>query len=222
MAIAVNKGSLLLDAELPEPVSSFPSLACGERWYVVQTLPCREDGSSTQREALGFPTFLSRYAKTMRRARRFTTVTARFFLRYLFVALDLGCDRWRGVNGTFGVVSRLTANERPIGGAAGERLAAPCCADVNLRLAETLAVGQRIKILNGPFANFIGELARIDAGGGAKVLTTLGRRRADLRRPAGLDTASKILTSALIACRERETGRDRWVCWLWVDSPEVR
>jgi transcription antitermination factor NusG len=84
-------------------------------------------------------------------------------------------DRWRSVNGTFGVTSLLTATDRlmavPVGVVEG--LAALCGADGNLRLAETLAVGQRIQILNGPFANLIGQLARIDGGGRVQVLLRL-------------------------------------------------
>jgi hypothetical protein len=61
----------------------------------------------------------------------------------------------------------------PVPAGVVERLAAQCGADGSLRLAETLTVGQAIRILHGPFANLIGELARIDAGRRVQVLLRL-------------------------------------------------
>jgi transcription antitermination factor NusG len=163
------------EIDSPGPVAAFSSLVSGERWYVVQTLPCCEAKARMQLEAQGFLTFLPRHAKTIRHARRLTTVSAPFFPRYLFVALDLGRDRWRCVNGTFGVAGLLTANDRPMAVPVGvvEGLTAQCDADGNLRLGETLAIGQRVRILDGPFAELIGQLARVDGGGRVQVLLRL-------------------------------------------------
>lgn len=169
-------------------VSAFPSLVCGERWYVVRTLPCREAMARMQLEAQGFRAFLPRYAKITRHARRLMAVNAPFFPRYLFIALDIGRDHWRRVNGTFGVASLLAANDRPMAVPVGvvESLGAQCGADGNLCLPETLAVGARIQILNGPFANLVGQLARVDGGGRVQVLLNLlgGEVRVGIGRQA--------------------------------------
>jgi transcription antitermination factor NusG len=175
MAAATEKASLPGETRSPDLASAFAPVVAGERWYVVQTLPFREAGARVQLESQGFRIFLPRHTKTIRHARRMMTVSAPFFPRYMFVALDLGRDRWRSINGTFGVAGLLTANDRPMAVPVGvvERLAAQCDADGNLRLAETLAIGQRIQILNGPFADFIGQLSRIDGGGRVQVLLKL-------------------------------------------------
>jgi transcriptional antiterminator RfaH len=70
--------------------------------------------AQTQLVAQGFHTFLPRFRKTVRHARKLMTVNASFFNRYLFVALDLGRDQWRSVNGTFGVTSIITDGAFPI------------------------------------------------------------------------------------------------------------
>ncbi len=93
MPAANNKIAVALTSESPEPASAFPSLVSGESWYEVQTLPCREARAQLQLEGQGFSTFLPRYAKTVRHARKLSTVSAPLFPRYLFVALDLGRDR---------------------------------------------------------------------------------------------------------------------------------
>jgi hypothetical protein len=67
-----------------------------------------------------------------------------------------------------------------------ESLGSQCGADGNLRLAESLTVGQRIKILNGPFAELLGQLIRIDEGGRVQVLLRLlgGDIRVSMSRQA--------------------------------------
>src|SRR5438132_9603083 len=84
-----------------------PGALCdGERWYAVHTLPFAEARAEAQLNRQGFRTFQPKRHKTVRHARKLSTVEAPFFPRYLFIVLDLARHRWRSVNGTFGV-SRL-------------------------------------------------------------------------------------------------------------------
>jgi transcription antitermination factor NusG len=150
-------------------------LTDGERWYVVQTRPYSELRAQTQLEAQGFCTFLPLHLKTVRHARKLATVSAPFFPSYLFVVLDVGRDRWRCVNGTFGVVGLVMSEERPIPVARGaiESLAAARGADGHLQLGDGLAIGHPVRVLRGPFADLVGKLARIDRAGRVKVLLRL-------------------------------------------------
>jgi transcription antitermination factor NusG len=151
------------------------SLDKGERWYVVQTLPNREASARMQLEAQGFLTFLPRYAKTVRHARRLSTTSAPFFPRYLFVALNLGRDRWRSVNGTFGVTGLVMGDRFPIAVQHGvvESMLACCGADGHLQLADRLEIGKPVRVLSGPFADMVGKLARLDGGGRVQILLRL-------------------------------------------------
>jgi transcription antitermination factor NusG len=150
-------------------------LAAGERWYVVQTLPNRELNARVQLGVQGFRTFLPRYAKTVRHARKLKTVSAPFFPRYLFTVLDLRRDRWRSVNGTFGVARLVMGGQYPTPVPSGvvEGLQASCGADGHLHLADSLVIGGRVRLLSGPFADMIGKLARLDGGGRVQVLLKL-------------------------------------------------
>jgi transcription antitermination factor NusG len=194
MALAPNRASLPQENEFLEPVNLFPPLVGAQRWYVVRTLPRSEAKARMQLEAQGFRTFLPRHTKTVCHARRLMTVSAPFFPRYLFVALDLGRDRWRSVNGTFGVAGLLTANDRPMAVPFGvvEGLAAQCGADGDLRLGRSIAVGQRVRILNGPFAELIGQLARVHGGDRVQVLLRLlgGEVRVAIDRRALMPAAA--------------------------------
>jgi transcriptional antiterminator RfaH len=175
MQAAIKKTIAGRTSQSRKPVSGLPSLVAGERWYVAQTLPRRESSAQLQLEAQGFCSFLPRYTKTVRHARRLMTVSAAFFPSYLFVALDLGRDRWRSVNGTFGVASLVMGEGFPLAVQHGavENLIACCGADGHLQLADTLAVGERVRVLSGPFADMIGKLTRLDGGGRVQVLLQL-------------------------------------------------
>lgn len=163
---------------MPQPFDPYGNafnLCGGERWYVVHTQPHREFGAQTQLAAQGFRTFLPLHRKTVRHARKLKTVSAPFFPRYLFVALDLDRDRWRSVNGTFGVASLVMGNELPVAIPSGvvEALRATCTADGHLRSGLVLGVGDRVRVLTGPFTDLVGELARIDGAARVTVLLQL-------------------------------------------------
>lgn len=79
------------------------------RWYVVHTHPHAEDKARFHLDRQGFQTYLPRYLKRRRHARRVEVVASPFFPRYLFVAVDIATQRWRSVQSTIGV-SRLVCN----------------------------------------------------------------------------------------------------------------
>ena len=161
--------------QLPFDSHGPSGLIDGERWYVVHTLPCREFRAQLQLEAQGFRTFLPRYAKTVRHARKLRTVSAPFFPCYLFIALDLSRDRWRSINGTFGVASLVMGQESPVAVPSGivEGLGAACAGDGHVHLSEALGLGDRVRVLSGPFADSVGELTRIDGAWRVTVLLRL-------------------------------------------------
>jgi transcriptional antiterminator RfaH len=83
------------------------------RWYVVQTQANSENKAVAHLARQGFATYLPRYLKRRRHARRVEVVAAPLFPRYLFVEIDMTVQRWRSIFSTVGV-SRLVCNgERP-------------------------------------------------------------------------------------------------------------
>jgi transcriptional antiterminator RfaH len=149
--------------------------AGGQRWFAVHSLPHRESGAQQQLENQGFHTFLPRCLKTRHHARKLETVLAPIFPRYLFVVLDLDRDRWRSVNGTFGVARLvMIADDRPQPVPYGVVEALIALADDRdvLRFdgGSRLAVGQKVRILTGAFAEQIGLLQRLDDNGRVRLL----------------------------------------------------
>lgn len=147
-------------------------LAGRERWYVVQSLPRQEARAEMQLLRQGYRTFLPRMTKTVRHARKLRTVRCPVFPGYLFVALDLQKDRWRSVNGTFGVASLIMAESLPAPAPRGvvEKLLDYMDESGLARFDRDLREGQAIRVLTGPFANVLGRLDRLDANGRVRVL----------------------------------------------------
>jgi transcriptional antiterminator RfaH len=148
------------------------ALEGNERWYLVHTLPHAERRAQLHLAAQGFRTHFPTIEKTIRHARRLRTVRTPLFPRYIFLILDLGRDRWLSVWGTVGVSSLYTCADRPVPVPEGivETLIANSD-EANLALfASGLTTGQSVRILSGPFANFVGTLERLDAAGRVRVL----------------------------------------------------
>ena len=148
------------------------ALERNERWFLVHTLPHNERRAQLHLSAQGFRTHFPTIEKTIRHARQLRTIQAPLFPRYIFLILDLGRDRWLSVSGTVGVSSLYSCGDRPVPVPEGivETLIANTD-EANLALFTSgLTTGQSVRILSGPFANFVGTLDRLDAAGRVRVL----------------------------------------------------
>jgi transcriptional antiterminator RfaH len=148
-------------------------LAPEPRWYAVHCLSHRESVASAHLQNQDFPVFLPRRQKTRRHARKIDVVLAPFFPGYLFVQLDLTRDQWRSVNGTYGVGRLVMQGDAPAPAPRGlvEALRDACDENGVLRLpSDELKPGQSVRILTGAFADFVGEIDRLDDAGRVRVL----------------------------------------------------
>lgn len=130
-----------------------------KRWYAVQTQPNSEGRAQLNLVRQNFGTYLPRYLKMRRHARKVERVPRPLFPNYLFVHLDVERERWRSVNGTFGVSRLVSQGDMP--------LAVPDGIVDAIRLREdddglvtllppTFRPGQRVEILEGPMAMYTG------------------------------------------------------------------
>jgi transcriptional antiterminator RfaH len=147
----------------------------GERWYVAMTLPRKERVATANLTNQAFRSFLPLQLATRRHAHKFRTELAPVFPRYVFVALDIDVQRWRSVNGTIGIARLLTDGERPLPVAPGvvETLILSCDPRGALVFQEDIVVGDRVRLLAGPFAESLGVLQRLDGAGRVQLLLDL-------------------------------------------------
>jgi transcription elongation factor/antiterminator RfaH len=154
-------------------------LADGERWFVVHTLPHQERRAQVQLQNQDYRPFLPKREKTIRHARKLSTVVAPFFPRYLFVVLAPERQQWRAINSTLGVIGLVMRGERPCPVPPGivETLVASAGPDGVLHWRPRFNVGDSVRLIAGPFAEQLGILDRLDDGGRVRVLLDmLGRR----------------------------------------------
>jgi transcription elongation factor/antiterminator RfaH len=139
-----------------------------ERWFAVRTQPHREAKAEQQLANQNYRVFLPRFLKSRRHARKFETIWGPLFPGYLFIVLDLTRDRWRSVNGTYGVdrlLTRAGAPEAVPHGLVEQLLSAASRLD--------LKEGQTVRVTAGPFADLLGRLATLDDSGRVRVLLHL-------------------------------------------------
>jgi transcription elongation factor/antiterminator RfaH len=154
-------------------------LSEGQRWYAVHTQPLNEARAEQHLSNQNFTTFMPKRLKTVRHARKLSTVEAPFFPRYLFVVLDLDRDSWRRVNGTFGVSRLVMCGDAPQAAPCGvvEALIASADARGILHLENKLKIGGPVRLMAGPFAEQLAFLDHLDDSGRVRVLLEiLGRQ----------------------------------------------
>lgn len=169
------------------PGESF-ALAAGERWFVVQTLSKREAKAQFQLRQQEFRVFLPVVTRTVRHARKSRIAKVAAFPGYLFIILDLQRDRWRSVNGTFGVSRLVMGDTAPIPAPAGIVETLLDYRDENgvCRFDRDLVAGQTVRVVSGPLAQALGTLERLDGNGRVRVLLEIlgGQVRATIDRAA--------------------------------------
>jgi len=150
------------------------------RWYAVNTQPRAEHKACFHLQRQGFDTYLPRYLKRRKHARRVDTVAAPFFPRYLFVAIDMAAQRWRSINSTIGVSHIVCSGETPalvpdqiIG-----RLKQSEDERGFIEMAKPrFSRGDKVTVLDGAFADCIGIFeAETDERRVAVLLELLGRK----------------------------------------------
>src|SRR5215469_2080199 len=151
------------------------ALVGNERWFLVHTLPKNERKAAWHLAAQGFRSFLPQFEKTVRHARQLKTVRAPLFPRYLFIVLDLERDLWLSVRSTVGVSSLFSSRDgRPVPVPMGIVESLIERSEDNLtRLDCELIKGQQVRVLTGPFVDFLGTLDRLNAAGRVRVLLQL-------------------------------------------------
>jgi transcription elongation factor/antiterminator RfaH len=160
-------------------LTKLSTLSHSERWYAVHTLPFAEARAERQLQWQQFRTFQPKRYKTVRHARKLSTIEAPFFPRYLFIVLDLGRHQWRSVNGTIGVSRLVMRGDEPHPVPHGVVEALIESADVRgiLQLGRKLQPGEPVRLIAGPFAEQLATLHRLDDAGRVQVLLNiLGRQ----------------------------------------------
>jgi transcriptional antiterminator RfaH len=153
----------------------------GERWYVVQSQPHAEAKAALHLNRQGFETYLPRYLKRRRHARRLETIPAPLFPRYLFVSIDVATQRWRSILSTIGVFRLVCCGDAPtpVPGQVIQELQDrhDDRGFIQLDRHESFSRGDKIRILNGVFADCLGLYEELSGSERVAILLDLLGRK---------------------------------------------
>ena len=151
-----------------------------EHWYLVQVKPNGYRLAERNLLRQGFTCFQPMARATERRGAHFRPVSRPLFPGYLFVAFDPARAPWRKINSTAGVARLLSLGNVPQEVPRGlvAELRARLDAGGHVNIADNLEVGDRVDIQSGPFAGFLGEVARLAPEARAHLLVDLMGRQA--------------------------------------------
>jgi transcriptional antiterminator RfaH len=130
-----------------------------KRWYVVNTQSNQEARANENLRRQGFYSWLPQSRRTRRHARRTDHVLAPLFPGYLFVKFDSEIERWRSINGTFGVVRLLCNGDTPLAvpdGLVEEIMRRRDDSGLIVLPRRGLTVGRVVRVAIGSFADLEG------------------------------------------------------------------
>lgn len=163
-------------------------------WYAVHTQPNGEERAQINLERQGFEVYLPKYLKHRRHARRVERVRRPLFPRYLFVRFDPERAQWRSINGTFGVAYLVANGNEPAPVPDSVVAAIQARHDdadlVVLHTPKSFEPGQKLEIVDGPFAWHTGLFQRLsESERVVLLLDLLGRQVTVTVPPAAIAAA---------------------------------
>ena len=143
------------------------------KWYLAQIKANGFDRAVANLARQGFLTFSPMQNKTVRHARQLKNVLRPIFPGYLFVQFGAERSDWRKINSTYGV-SRLVSFAKsvpaPVPDALIAGLQARCDAKNILLPIRDIEIGEKVRLLSGAFADFVGEVENMVGQDNVRVL----------------------------------------------------
>ncbi|WP_294255768.1 transcription/translation regulatory transformer protein RfaH [Propionivibrio sp.] len=141
-------------------------------WYVVYTRPRQEARALENLRNQGFVCFLPTLSAERLRGGRQVEIAEALFPRYLFVYLEVGRSNWSTIRSTRGVVKLVE-----FGGVAARIPEAfiSALAEQPTQQKKLFEVGERLKVIDGPFVGIETELVRLyrTSDGEARVIVLM-------------------------------------------------
>ena len=128
-----------------------------KEWFILQFKSNSHHLAAKNLNRQGFETFLPLHETTSRRLSRFINTSKPLFPGYMFIRFDRAESEWHKINNTYGVSRLITFNSilKSIPSTFIDSLMMRYDLSGKLLPMQKLKKGDQVKILKGPFANFI-------------------------------------------------------------------
>ncbi len=133
-------------------------------WYVAQLKPNGFKKAQLNLVRQGFECFMPMRKVTVRHARKLNTGLRPVFPGYIFIRFGFNNADWRKINSTLGVNRLISFHEgRPakIPDALMEGIMARCDDQHMLKPMSDWKSGEKVRLVAGPFADFIGQVEEL-------------------------------------------------------------
>ena len=156
-----------------------------KEWFVIQFKPNSHHLAIKNLTRQGFNTFLPLHETTLRKASRFIKSTKPLFPGYMFVSFNRAENKWHKIKNTYGVSRLITFNSslKSIPSTFVDNLMKRYDSSGKLIPITEMKKGDKVEILEGPFANFIATIEKYESDQRIWVLMDLMGRKAKIQTP---------------------------------------
>ena len=157
-----------------------------KEWFILQFKSNSHQQATKNLCQQGFETFLPLHDTTLRKASRFITATQPLFPGYMFITFDRAESKWHKINNTYGVSRLVSFNSilKPISTTFVDNLMKRCDLSGKLLPIKKLKEGDQVKVLKGPFANFIAIVEKYETDQRIWILMDLMGRKTKIQTPS--------------------------------------
>ena len=157
-----------------------------KEWFILQFKANSHHQAAKNLNQQGFEIFLPLNNNTSRKASRFVKNTKPLFPGYMFVSFNKTENKWHKIKNTYGVSRLITFNLslKSIPFSFIDNLMERFDSSGKLIPIEKIKKGGKVKILKGPFANFIATVEKYEADQRIWILMDLMGRKTIIQTPS--------------------------------------
>ena len=156
-----------------------------KEWFILQFKSNSNNLAAKNLTRQGFETFLPLHETTSRRLSRFINTSKPLFPGYMFIRFDKAESEWHKINSTYGVSRLITVNSslKSVPSTFIDRLMKRYDSSGKLIPIVEMKKGDKVEILEGPFANFIASVEKYESEQRIWILMDLMGRKTKLQTP---------------------------------------
>ena len=155
-------------------------------WFILQFKSNSHHLAAKNLNRQGFETFLPLHDATSRKLSRFINTSKPLFPGYMFVRFDKEESEWHKINNTYGVSRLMTVDSilRSVPDIFVDSLMKRYDLSGKLIPIQKLKKGDQVKVLTGPFANFIATIEEYETDQRIWILMDLMGRKTKIQTPS--------------------------------------
>ena len=131
-----------------------------KKWYILQFKPNAHSQAVKNLNQQNFKTFLPLHDTSSKNSSRFRSAIRPLFPGYMFISFDVEETGWEKINTTYGVSRLVTFNSKlpSVPSIIIDSLIMRCDFLGKLSPAKEFKKGNKVKLVKGPFINFIATI----------------------------------------------------------------